>query len=113
MILDGCIYNKPKKKLTFSIENSTEHELKNLTIGLYDTILKIDFLARNSNSKPSLIKLMYPYNLINFTDIHNRKYHFQPIDNVGEELIKYGDFKYVIESIDTINQKFNFRIDYK
>lgn len=112
-ILFGCKDNLSKRKLNFSIRNATKYELNNLRIGLYDTILEFNILAKMSDSHSATIKWMYPYNLINFRDKKNRKYHFQPIDNVGEELINKGDFKYVIESLDTLNSTFNFRIEYK
>lgn len=102
-----------KKELKFSVSNSTKFELKNITIGLPDTLLLFTELKEHSKTKWINIKSAYSYGFVRFYDIKKRKYYIQPIDYAGEELHKKGKLKFIIKSIDTINKVFLLNSDYK
>lgn len=65
----GVINSKTKKELKFSINNSTKFELKNITIGLPDTLLFFSELKQNSKTKWINIKNAYNYGFVRFYDL--------------------------------------------
>lgn len=102
-----------RKELRFSLYNSTEFELKDITVGLPDTVLIYDRLKKKSQTEWINIESAYDYGFIRFYDSKNRKYYVQPIDYVGEKLHKRGEMKFIIKSIDTLEQFFELDGDYK
>lgn len=105
--------NEAKQSLTFSLYNTTQLELKNITIGLPDTVFVYDLLQKESQTKLENIKSTYRYGFVRFYDKNNQKYFFQADDYVGEKLFTNGEMKFIIESIDTVNHKFNLEHIYK
>ena len=104
---------KIKKELRFSLYNSTEFELNNITVGLPDTVLTYKRLEKNTQTEWTNVKSAYHYGFVRFYDIKNRKYYIQPIDYVGETPFEKGELKFIIKEIDSINQWFELDFEYK
>jgi hypothetical protein len=102
-----------RKELRFSLYNSTEFELKDITVGLPDTVLTYNRLEKHSQTEWINIESAYNYGFVRFYDGKNRKYYVQPIDYAGEKLYKTGEMKFIIKSIDTLEQFFELDGDYK
>lgn len=100
------------KELRFSLYNSSEFDLKDITVGLPDTTLTYSQLEKHSKTEWTNIESAYHYGFVRFYDTENRKYYVQPIDYVGEKLYKKGDMKFIIKSIDTLGQFFELDSDY-
>ncbi|MFH4966532.1 hypothetical protein V8G69_16140 [Gaetbulibacter sp. M235] len=105
--------SETKKELKFSLYNSTEFELRNITVGLPDTSLTYDKLEKQSQTEWTNVKSAYHYGFVRFYDIKNRKYYIQPIDYVGETPFEKGELKFIIKEIDSINQWFELDFEYK
>ncbi|WP_282124764.1 hypothetical protein [Algibacter mikhailovii] len=105
--------SETKKELKFSLYNSTEFELRNITVGLPDTSLTYDKLEKQSQLEWINVKSAYHYGFVRFYDIKNRKYYIQPIDYVGETPFEKGELKFIIKEIDSINQWFELDFEYK
>ena len=104
---------KIKKELRFSLYNSTEFELNNITVGLPDTVLTYKRLEKNTQTEWTNVKSAYHYGFVRFYDIKNRKYYIQPIDYVRETPFEKGELKFIIKEIDSINQWFELDFEYK
>ncbi len=100
-----------KKELRFSLYNSTELELNNLTVQLPDTVLTYKRLKKNTQTEWTNVESAYYYGFVRFYDSANRKYYIQPIDYVGEKLFKKGEMKFIIKDIDTLKQIFELGSD--
>ncbi len=105
--------SEPEKELKFSLYNSTEFELRNITVGLPDTALTYQKLEKLSQTELTTVKSAYHYGFVRFYDIKNRKYYIQPIDYVGETPFEKGELKFIIKEIDSINQWFELDFEYK
>ena len=105
--------NGTKKELRFSLENPTQFELKDITIGLPDTALTYKELAKKSLTELTNVQSAYHYGFVRFFDSENRKYFVQPIDYVGETPFKKGELKFIIKSIDSTIQEFELCFEYK
>ena len=105
--------NGTKKELRFSLENPTQFELKDITIGLPDTALTYKELAKKSQTEWTNVQSAYHYGFVRFFDSENRKYFVQPIDYVGETPFKKGELKFIIKSIDSTIQEFELCFEYK
>jgi len=105
--------NESKKDLKFRLYNSTDFELKDVTVGLPDTVLTYDMLEKGSQTEWTNVKSAYHYGFIRFFDIKNRKYFIQPIDYVGETPYEKGEMKFIVKSIDTSDQSFELDFDYR
>lgn len=101
------------KDLKFSLYNSTEFDLKNLTIGLPDTVLTYVMLEKKSQTNWINVPSAYHYCFVRFYDGKNRKYFVQPIDYVGETPFEKGELKFIVKLIDTTNQSFELGFDYQ
>lgn len=104
---------EPKKELKFSLSNSTDFDLKNLTIGLPDTVLTYAVLEKKSQTDWTNVQSAYHYGFVRFFDWKDRKYCIQPIDYVGETAYKKGEIKYIVKLIDTTDQSFELDFDYQ
>ncbi|WP_141878111.1 hypothetical protein [Gramella sp. Hel_I_59] len=102
-----------RKDLKFSLNNSTNFDLKNVTIGLPDTVLTYEVVKKQSQTVWVNVPSAYHYGFVRFFDWKDRKYYIQPIDYVGETSYKKGEMKFVIKSIDTLNQNFELDFDYR
>jgi hypothetical protein len=104
---------EPKKDLKFSLYNSTDFDLKNVTIGLPDTVLTYAVLKKESQTDWTNVQSAYHYGLVRFFDWKDRKYYIQPIDYVGETSYGKGEMKYIVKLIDTTDQSFELDFDYQ
>jgi len=102
-----------KKELRFCLKNSSQFDLKDITVGLPDTVLIYKQLKKQSQTNWVSIESAYHYGFVRFYDEHNQKYYIQPIDYVGETLFKKGTLKFIVKSIDTIEHSFELDSDYK
>ncbi len=102
-----------KKKLKFSLYNPTEFELRNITVGLPDTVLTFQKVEKQSQTEWTNVKTAYHYGFVRFYDTKNRKYYIQPIDYIGETPFEKGKLKFIIKEIDSINQWFKLDFEYK
>jgi len=105
--------SETKKELRFSLYNSSEFELRDITVGLPDTALTYQKLEKQSQTEWTNVKSAYHYGFVRFYDIKNRKYYIQPIDYVGETPYEIGELKFLIKEIDSINQWFELDFEYK
>lgn len=105
--------NEANKELRFSLYNPTEFELRDITVGLPDTVLTYQNLKKQTQTEWVKVKSAYHYGFVRFFDSDNRKYYIQPIDYVGETPFEKGHLKFIIKSIDSINQEFEFHYEYK
>ncbi|WP_127142265.1 hypothetical protein [Flagellimonas marinaquae] len=103
---------KATRSLKFSLKNTSEFDLKDITIGLPDTALTYNFLAKNTQTEWTHVKSAFHYGFVRFFDTKNRKYFIQPIDYMGEKAFEKGELTYVIKNIDSINQAFELDFDY-
>ncbi|MBW8242071.1 hypothetical protein K1F50_04615 [Muricauda oceani] len=99
--------------LKFKLHNQSEFELKNITIGLPDTVLTYDYLGTRAQTEWTNVKSAFHYGFVRFFDVKDRKYFIQPIDYMGEKAFEKGELTYVIKNIDSINQAFELDFDYK
>ncbi|MFD0975411.1 hypothetical protein [Salinimicrobium gaetbulicola] len=104
---------EPKKDLKFSLYNSTDFALKDVTIGLPDTVLTYAVLEKESQTDWTKVRSAYHYGFVRFFDWKDRKYYIQPIDYVGETAFKKGELKYIVKLIDTTDQSFELDFDYQ
>ena len=104
---------KPEKDLKFSLYNSTDFDLKNVTIGLPDTVLTYAVLEKESQTDWANVQSAYHYGFVRFFDLEGRKYYIQPIDYVGETPYKKGEMKFIVKLIDTTDQTFELDFDYR
>lgn len=104
---------KEYKNLRFKIENQSEFGIKNITIGLPDTVLTYEFLGKQTQTEWTHVKSAFHYGFVRFFDFKDRKYFIQPIDYMGEKAFEKGELTYVIKNIDSINQAFELHFDYK
>ncbi len=102
-----------KKELKFAIKNSSDYDLKDLTIGLPDTVLTYKNLEKHSQTELVRIESAYHYGFVRFYDTDNRKYYVQPIDYVGEKLYKNGEMIFIIEDVDRVKRNFELNSNYK
>jgi len=120
LILWGCnpkasdeVKTIGNEKLLFSLKNNTSEDLFDLVVAVPDTILKFDQLLVSSQTEWIKVDSAYSYGFLKAFDSQDRKYVLQPIDFVGETAFKSGRLTFIINGLDSTNDRIDldFSID--
>ncbi len=101
------------RELSFSLKNETDVFLREIKVGLPDTILMYEKLHPNSTTNKILVKCAYSYGYIEFKDNLDSTYMFFPIDYSSEKLYTLGKMTHTIKSIDPIEKEVKFDFNFE